>query len=450
MDGEKEEATGPPMKKAWKWEIRIFCGVLAFLLLVVGGTCWRATLTIRRHEKETADKIAEIRARDPARSPLLGEGVAGNGWEAYTRALDAIAAIPEAEVKKIPAVQADPDYIPDPDSLEALFAKYGGHLKDLEDALSRREFRPPYPYEEGFEMLTPYVSKTLRAVKYLAGEADHLHSKGRDREALDRLFLAIGLSQDTGRGGPIINMLIQYIGQAISAEAARTILAEHALSVKDLERAASVLDRLQASRPSPADGIEVEGVTNRRTLVLLAKEGSFPQLSVPAFASWRYLFSVRLMAVAALDEMKDLFEEFRKIAALPSHTQVAAAESLVASRVMDSSNPLVQVMVPALGKVFMVKNKPLLDFSLLRVATAIAWYEAEKGAYPAKLEDLAPRYISKVPDCPYSGTPLRYDGAGKVWSIGGDGDDDGGKPLAEQDEMTSDGDVVWIVKRKQK
>jgi hypothetical protein len=38
--------------------------------------------------------------------------------------------------------------------------------------------------------------------------------------------------------------------------------------------------------------------------------------------------------------------------------------------------------------------------------------------------------------------------AGKLWAFGGDGDDDGGRPMVDEDREDDDGDVVWTVRRK--
>ena len=52
------------------------------------------------------------------------------------------------------------------------------------------------------------------------------------------------------------------------------------------------------------------------------------------------------------------------------------------------------------------------------------------GAWPAKLDELAPHYLQRVPLDRYSGGPLIYRPAGTkfvLYSVGKDGRDDGGK-----------------------
>ena len=43
-----------------------------------------------------------------------------------------------------------------------------------------------------------------------------------------------------------------------------------------------------------------------------------------------------------------------------------------------------------------------------RTATAIAWYEAEKGSPPQCLEALVPRYLPELPVCPFTGKTIPY------------------------------------------
>jgi hypothetical protein len=72
---------------------------------------------------------------------------------------------------------------------------------------------------------------------------------------------------------------------------------------------------------------------------------------------------------------------------------------------------------------------------LLVTQLALQAYKGEHGAYPAYLSDLVPRYLSRVPDDPFSdGQPLRYRRTGGkylLYSIGPDAKDDGGRPIFE-------------------
>ena len=120
---------------------------------------------------------------------------------------------------------------------------------------------------------------------------------------------------------------------------------------------------------------------------------------------------------------------------------------MTCERKIGSRNPLVALILPGLGRAFRRDAHAQAKWSLMRASIALARYEAEHGKPPSTLDELVPRYLPRVPECPFAGGPLKYSG-GKVWSFGGDGDDDLGRPLVDEDREDDDGDVVWTVKRK--
>jgi hypothetical protein len=68
-------------------------------------------------------------------------------------------------------------------------------------------------------------------------------------------------------------------------------------------------------------------------------------------------------------------------------------------------------------------------------------YVQKESRLPAKLEDLAPRYLSAVPLDNFSGEPLRYDAKrGLIWSVGTNFKDEGGRPteipMSDSEEPT--------------
>lgn len=69
---------------------------------------------------------------------------------------------------------------------------------------------------------------------------------------------------------------------------------------------------------------------------------------------------------------------------------------------------------------------------LLVAALAVRAWTAEHGAPPESLRQLCPGLLSGVPRDPFDEQPLRYrlvDGRPRLWSIGPDNRDDGGRPI---------------------
>jgi hypothetical protein len=81
------------------------------------------------------------------------------------------------------------------------------------------------------------------------------------------------------------------------------------------------------------------------------------------------------------------------------------------------------------------------------VAVALRCYRLDHGTDAASLNALVPVYLDQVPDDPYSGQPIRYHlepGTGyRLYCVGPDRIDDGGKPFPERsDWITVRGDVL--------
>ncbi len=74
---------------------------------------------------------------------------------------------------------------------------------------------------------------------------------------------------------------------------------------------------------------------------------------------------------------------------------------------------------------FRLDAAALMAMTLFRLGSALALFEAERGALPARLEELVPRHLPSIPPCPLTGKPLRYE-AGRLWSDAAPLDPDSG------------------------
>jgi hypothetical protein len=87
---------------------------------------------------------------------------------------------------------------------------------------------------------------------------------------------------------------------------------------------------------------------------------------------------------------------------------------------------------------------------LLTVSLALRAYQVEHQKYPASLAELVPEYLEQIPTDPFSlKQPLRYRVKGEeylLYSIGPDGTDNEGTPVAEAktniDRADGKGDIV--------
>src|SRR5262249_900936 len=97
-------------------------------------------------------------------------------------------------------------------------------------------------------------------------------------------------------------------------------------------------------------------------------------------------------------------------------------------------NSLILLMIPATHKVQDACDRGEQQQRNLRLAVALAAYRAAPGRYPAKLDDLAPKYLAAVPDDLFSAKALIYRPDAKgflLYSVGVNGQDDGGQTYGD-------------------
>jgi hypothetical protein len=97
--------------------------------------------------------------------------------------------------------------------------------------------------------------------------------------------------------------------------------------------------------------------------------------------------------------------------------------------------PLVGLVVPALSRVGVMREQSAMERDAVIVAIALELHRRRHGDWPAALEALVPELLPAVPPDRFNGQPLRYrllDGRPLVYSVGADGDDDGGRTTVNE------------------
>ena len=127
---------------------------------------------------------------------------------------------------------------------------------------------------------------------------------------------------------------------------------------------------------------------------------------------------------------------------------------------LDIMSMLMNVALPSVGS---IGSKALRTETLVhqaRLACALERYFLQHQRYPETLNELVPTFIDKVLLDPCDDKPMRYArtpaGRYKLWSLGFDGEDDGGKVIASPQDAPSHpkpsardypGDWVWSYER---
>ena len=91
---------------------------------------------------------------------------------------------------------------------------------------------------------------------------------------------------------------------------------------------------------------------------------------------------------------------------------------------------LITLLFPAVRKLEHAYARGEQSTRNLHVAFALESYRLDKGRYPAKLDELAPKHLAAIPGDLYSGKALKYQPSEKgylLYSVGVNGEDEGGR-----------------------
>ncbi|MFT3785690.1 MAG: hypothetical protein QM770_05925 [Tepidisphaeraceae bacterium] len=106
------------------------------------------------------------------------------------------------------------------------------------------------------------------------------------------------------------------------------------------------------------------------------------------------------------------------------------------------------ILTPSLERLSLKAENNLTQRDGLLIAIACEVYRRQHGSFPATLDVLTPSLLPSVPADPIDGAPMRYrlvDGQPVVYSIGADGDDDGGhNPDPNAEGKVADPRQTWL------
>jgi hypothetical protein len=465
---EHEHASEEPRKSVWK-RLFLFAGATVALLIAAG---------IGQHFLQTA------RARDLLARIMAELDESDPGW----RLEDIEAARPElpedansarvvvAVHRMLPKgaldykVMEPLDNLPPPPELlsKARADLLQRELTPLQPALELARQLADMPAGRHHLTIAPNPIDTLlndqqntRAVfNLLRYDALDLAQKGDAKGSLRSGRAIINAARSLDDEPMIISHLIRIAGVGVAAGAIERTLAQGEPPPEDLASLQKLLE-LEEAHATLLVALRGERAIQHRLFTGLVN-GSLDLDGVPggpsgggltrAFTGWMQ----KGMARREHPEMLEMMNRAIDVARLAEHEQAAGEKKLdEALRSLPRNIVLVKLLMPAQSKFAAATRRKTAMVRGLMVLLALERYRRDKGTWPAKLEELTPKLLKKVPLDPYDGKPLRYrrvaDGV-VVYSVGPDGKDDGGnidraKPT---DPGTDLGFQLWdVAKRRQ-
>lgn len=159
----------------------------------------------------------------------------------------------------------------------------------------------------------------------------------------------------------------------------------------------------------------------------------------PAFRNTNRMYD-RLAATSRLPDRATRNAELAKIENEIKQIQAELRETGLFEKVLMGKtergemigNILLTLMFPAVQKIQDANDRIEQQQYNLQLAFALAAYRADNGKYPAKLDEIAPKYLANIPGDIFSGKPLIYkrsDNSYLLYSVGVNGLDEEGRSI---------------------
>ena len=310
-------------------------------------------------------------------------------------------------------------------------------------------------------------------------------NQGQVEQAWDDLLACHRLARLAGQGQTLIDALVGIALEAIACAGDQALIQSDRLSAAQARKIQEDLDKLSAL-PQIADKIDlaerfmfldcVQVITRRGISTLNALSGEPSSRSTTGkmlqsvvdwlgqvFIDWDLILRmgnswfdriVEALRLPTLPQRKQALGEIdrnlrqARVSIMDPESfnilELADPQKAVSERV---GKILLSLLTPAFLKVADAENRGTMLHDLDRLAFALAAYHGDHGSYPAKLADLAPRYLRRVPRDIFSDQDLHYrrESSGfLLYSVGVNGRDDGGKSY---DDRTSGQDWDDLVVR---
>lgn len=318
--------------------------------------------------------------------------------------------------------------------------------------------------------LLPGVQKCRELASLLTARATLRLSEGKLDEAWADVLACHRLGRLVTRGATLIEGLVGIAISQIAHNAALALAAHPDLTskkaaqcLKDLQglpKPGSLADKLGvAERMMGLDALQNirrngPGAGDGNNLLNLTEEGIVFPDKKKAFEllDWAVVMQTMNARYDRLDAALRTTDRAARLKAFEKFEQELAAvkkefaDEAKIKKIMEGKDAgkalgkalgevLMSLLSPAVQKVQQAYDRGEQTSANLQLAFALAAFHKDTGKYPAKLADLAPRYLAAVPNDLFAGKPLVYKPADKgylLYSVGVNGKDDGGATYGEQ------------------
>lgn len=279
------------------------------------------------------------------------------------------------------------------------------------------------------EQLTPYYARYRQMGRLLSFEGKVAASRGDWQTAMENSLDSIALSYQIERGGPTTGPLVRCAISAIGRANAW-----YTVGHLDSRVARYSAERLQVLQTAEAPPSQLWAYEESGGEVMLAEIMEHPERADDSLKSpFIKLYFVLVPKWKIMNDYKTTMKDLEDKSSLPY--QLTKSYGFP----HDKTDLYMTVLLPGFRKDIFKQTLDQTYTKLLITMLALRAYELDHAtAYPDRLDQLVPNYLSKVPTDPFASDlgALKYRRVGKsylLYSVGPDGVDNGGKPFIGAD-----------------
>jgi hypothetical protein len=317
--------------------------------------------------------------------------------------------------------------------------------------------RYPVDLSKGLEAFMLDFENIRQSTRLLKLEAILDAENGKPEQAADSITSAFGLTRSLSKEPKLVSQLVRIACQSLTVstleravnrtEFSDEQLADLSRTLVNAEDPCAVVRAFVGER---CEGLSILKMPAAKIHPLLDMASYRPHPLVGAPAIWLYRFA----GLADMDAIiyLDLMNDYIKALKLPPEQRQEAADAVDARFDKTSRiHVLLHTIMHELSNCTIIDLRIAAQLRTARAGLAIERYRLAAGKLPESLAKLMPTYLDAVPKDPFDGKDLRYKKLGTgfvVYSIGKDGNDDGGKERPRK-RTGSDVpvDVTFIVQR---
>ncbi|NUM37161.1 MAG: hypothetical protein HUU50_21670 [Candidatus Brocadiae bacterium] len=301
----------------------------------------------------------------------------------------------------------------------------------------------------GYSTVLPPFIKMMKSLVLLQSKAILHIAKKEKQEAIDATVAMLKLARFHYEIPCLISPMIAIRMQSTALSTMEILIGRLSLDQKDisvLKVALEDLEKVQSLEKSFTGemcmGIEI--------FERLLAGKSAPEISMGKAGLWWY----RITGGFGKEYRKYLtiMHDVIKLTKLPLKKRVSELPKLEASlqEISSSSYHICSMLIPALNATVKTELEAILKSKAALLSLAVESYRIENASLPEKLQDIIPKYLTEIPQDPYSGNDFAYqkeENGYRIYSFGPDKQDNHGKSKQEAAYKQSNWDIPFAVKK---